>query len=310
MGKNILVLSGGGSRGAFEGGVLYTLFKKGKRFDKIIGCSVGSLNSLIWAQCCINNSPDLFETVWTKLIKKDSSVYKKNYLKTITLSAPFSFSPLKKLLNKYADFQKIIESEIELWITCCDLVSGQTEFIQNRNIGPENLLSAIIGSASIPPVFPPVKVNIKGREMQLVDGGVRDNIPIKAIKNNEGDNITIILCAPLRTKIKPKKYKNIFKISSRAIDIMMDECMRNDLETMILVDSVLKISLETPINEIHRKKMPTLFANKRIINPEIIIPDSIVTKSSLEFNQEELIKGFETGKNYLDESKKIAPISI
>jgi len=138
-------------------------------------------------------------------------------------------------------------------------------------------------------VFSPVAF----KSMQLVDGGVRDNLAIKAIRNDPDISVTIVLCSPLSMQITPKKYKNIFKISGRVIDMMMDEGMRNDLENMLLIDEILKST-----NEKSRIKMYLEASGKKIINAKIIAPKILVTESSLEFNQEDLIKGFELGENF------------
>jgi len=289
MKGNVLIVAGGGSRGCFSGGYLYGSFKK-QKYNKIVGCSVGSLNALMLAQCYIDKSPELLKHIWTKVITKNSSVYKKNYLKTLLLKAPYSLSPLRKLIKQYADLDAIIKSDVEIILTTCDLITGESKFLSSKNMNSEELLLAILGSATIPPAFPAINLN----EMQLVDGGLRDNIPIKAIEINGNQNITIVLCNPIKMKISPKKYKNIFKISSRSIDIILDECMQNDLSNILLIDEILKIS-----NKKLTTKASCILKNKKPINAKIIMPGITVTESTLEFKQEELIKGFHLGEYYI-----------
>jgi NTE family protein len=50
MGKNALVLGGGGAKGAYEAGVLKALKKLKYKYDIVTGTSVGSINGAAAAQ--------------------------------------------------------------------------------------------------------------------------------------------------------------------------------------------------------------------------------------------------------------------
>jgi len=50
MRNTALVLSGGGSKGAFQAGAIKYLLEKGVKFNVIAGTSVGGLNGLIVSQ--------------------------------------------------------------------------------------------------------------------------------------------------------------------------------------------------------------------------------------------------------------------
>ena len=109
---NSLILSGGGSFGAFEAGVLYEIFHK-KEFDKCLGTSVGALNCLLIAQAYLHQSPEIFKTLWLEKIKKNKQVYKKHRLKYLTFRPPYSFNPLRKLLKEVIDFESILKMDKE-----------------------------------------------------------------------------------------------------------------------------------------------------------------------------------------------------
>ena len=60
MEKIGLVLEGGGSKGAYQVGVLKALLENGYRFDAVTGTSIGALNGAIPAQ----EGPDTLEEIW------------------------------------------------------------------------------------------------------------------------------------------------------------------------------------------------------------------------------------------------------
>jgi predicted acylesterase/phospholipase RssA len=60
--KTALVLSGGGSKGAIEVGILKVILKKITP-DVIIGTSIGALNAAVTAR---GNSPQVLEEGWKK----------------------------------------------------------------------------------------------------------------------------------------------------------------------------------------------------------------------------------------------------
>ena len=62
-GKTALVLSGGGSRGAYQCGAWRALIELGIPVDMVVGVSVGSLNSAMVVQ----GDPFLASELWRKL---------------------------------------------------------------------------------------------------------------------------------------------------------------------------------------------------------------------------------------------------
>ncbi|MFO7846797.1 MAG: patatin-like phospholipase family protein, partial [Balneolaceae bacterium] len=49
MAKRVLIMSGGGSKGAFQAGVIEQLSKQGWKPDAVAGISVGALNGVMVA---------------------------------------------------------------------------------------------------------------------------------------------------------------------------------------------------------------------------------------------------------------------
>ena len=63
MKKTAFVLSGGGSRGAYEIGVWKALKELGVEIDMVFGTSVGAINGAMVAQ----DEPELAEKLWKQM---------------------------------------------------------------------------------------------------------------------------------------------------------------------------------------------------------------------------------------------------
>jgi len=269
-----LILSGGGSKGSFQAGVLYQLFDIFK-FKEIKGTSVGALNSVILAQCYLDNSAELLKKIWTEIIKKNDDVYNVNYLKSIILNQPYSFSPLEKIIDKYINIDSILKMPIEISMTSTDLITGNSVYITNKNSSKDVFKKGIIASATIPPAFPPVETG----NYMLVDGGLRENVPLKDIIKRK-ENILVIINSPIKMDIVENKNNlNLISVGTRAIDIMMNEITTNDINSIISIKE----------DQIKNKE-------KEKINIDIIAPYENVMESSLDFNNNLLNKNFNNGR--------------
>jgi NTE family protein len=76
---------------------------------------------------------------------------------------------LRRLITRYLEFDDLADAPIPLHLVAFDLAEGR-EVLVSR--GPA--LESVIAAASIPGVFPPVRIG----DLRLVDGGVVNNSPI------------------------------------------------------------------------------------------------------------------------------------
>jgi NTE family protein len=279
-----LVLSGGGSFGAFEAGVLYSIFNKIK-FDKIYGTSVGALNSILMAQAYLDGKPDILKETWTNIINKNNDVYNKSILKIILGRPPYNYSPLRKFFKKNIDIKSILKMDKKINLTACDLISGLPITFSNQNGLTENqFIDAAIGSASVPPLFPPVKL----KKFILVDGGIRDNVPlVNVIDNKEKDSVLVIMCRDEMMEERTDNYNGILNIGERVIDIMMNEITKNDISMVLNINDLLE--------KIEKEAMTSWLMDKKHINIDIIYPEENLKGDMLDFSGKHLTKLFEKG---------------
>jgi len=167
------VLSGGASLGAIQVGMLRALYERGIAPDLLVGTSVGAVNGAFIA----SRAPSLatveaLETVWLKL--RRSKIFPTNPVTGLlgVLGAHGHTVPgrgLRSLLEKNVETERLEDAPIPLYVIATDLFTGA-----ERRLSRGSAIDAVMASAAIPGVFPPVE----WEDTELVDGGIANNAPI------------------------------------------------------------------------------------------------------------------------------------
>lgn len=286
--KRALVLSGGGSKGAFEVGAIdYLVRENGLDFDIYLGTSVGALNAGILSQS--QNYRELCRQVqclkelWLG-IKGSKSIYHKNLFGIFSLLFKDSlYNPdgLRKLIKENIDPDRLFNKTARvLKVATVAEETGELLYADNRL--PElrkDFLSYILASASIPLFFPGVKINDK----HWYDGGLRDMTPLGSVFRERPDEIVIILTFPINRTLTPilstTKHQGALGAILRALEIMSNEINANDLQ------------LANAINNNYHQ-----WFGRRCVPLRIIAPDRSLTGSNiLEFKPECIRSNMELG---------------
>lgn len=173
MSKTAFVLSGGASLGAIQVGMLRALYEVDVSPDLIVGTSAGALNGAF-----IDSRPQTIETaealgrVWRGL--RRSQVFPVSPLGGLLglVGARGHLVPdaaLRRLIQRHVQHDRLEDMPLTLHVIAVDVLSGQELRLSS---GPT--LEAMLASASIPAILPPVRWSGK----QLIDGGVANNRPI------------------------------------------------------------------------------------------------------------------------------------
>lgn len=172
--KVAIVLSGGGPLGALQVGALKAIFEHGIRPDMVVGTSVGSMNAAYLAfNPTVEGVKDM-ERHWRDFTEDDlfpggrfRAAWARMFVRGNRL---FENTGLKRVISAHLGEETTIEeSEIPLGIIATDLTTGAERIFTS---GP--LVEALLASAAMPGVYPPVE--IEGR--LYTDGGVANNVPI------------------------------------------------------------------------------------------------------------------------------------
>jgi NTE family protein len=181
------VLSGGGSLGAVQVGMLQALADRGIRPDLLVGTSAGALNAAFVAGHGAD-APAIAELgrVWQSVrSRRLFHLQPQRALLALVGQRPSFFSPegLDELIRGLLTLDRLEEAPIPLTLVASDLLTGE-EVALTR--GP--VRRAIAASCAIPGAFPPVAID--GR--MLVDGALANNAALSVAAELGADRIFVL----------------------------------------------------------------------------------------------------------------------
>jgi NTE family protein len=249
--KRALVVSGGGSKGAFAVGAIRHLRRVANvEFDIVVGTSTGALMSPLVVTDEIEELVRIYTSVKTKDIVKE-----KELVDLLTSTSFFDVQPLADLIKKELNDNRanqILQSPKQLFICTTCLQSGhvvyfhtgakpahQDEATEYRPLkSREDIMRAILASGDMPALMPAVSIP-KGGPEQFVDGGVREIAPVKVAVNAGAEEIYAITLSPRRRKAKNHEFTRVVDVLGRTIDLFTQEIVLNDLRNVqVLCDAV------------------------------------------------------------------------
>ena len=180
------VLSGGASLRAIQVGMLLGLANAGITPDLIVGTSVGAVNGGWVATAPDVDGISALADVWRSLSRND--VFPTHPI--VGLLGFVGQRPnlvpdkgLRRLVADHLSFSRLEDAPIPLHVVATDVRSGHDVLLSSGDA-----VEAIMASAAIPGVFPPV--NINGRD--LIDGGVINNTPLSHAVALGADRIWVL----------------------------------------------------------------------------------------------------------------------
>jgi NTE family protein len=152
--------------------MLQALTAHGVRPDMIIGTSAGAVNGAWLAGGDTESDLAQLADIWRRIRRND--VFPTDPITGLLGLAGrgnhlVPDRGLRRLLRKNLRFERLEDAPIPLHVVATDVVSGV-----DVRLSQGNAVDAIVASAAIPGVFPPVSIG--GR--LLMDGGVVENTPI------------------------------------------------------------------------------------------------------------------------------------
>lgn len=257
-----LALSGGGIKAAAHIGALKAFEENNIKFDCVSGASSGSIIATMYA---LGYSSDEMWKMFNRYCKKITYVEWKQVCKMI-IGLLFTRRLVIDGLNSGKVIEKIIkeiceDSQIEninqinmpLMISMVDLQKG-TVYIASSKEVRANLLdntkyitdipvaTAVRASCSFPVVFSPCRYD----GIQLIDGGTRENLPWKGLKDIGANEVFGVAFDTILEK--NQCCKNIVEVAARAMELQgrelsmyekagIDHLININLKKVALLDS-------------------------------------------------------------------------
>lgn len=251
-----LVLSGGGSRGFAQIGVIKALEEAGLKPNLVVGTSMGAIIGSMYAVGIdIEDIEDILKSVnWVDIftnrvqrnklfvIQKEEPIghfFEIRFKNDFTPVLPNSISHGQAIFDIMApllspplnqakfDFDSLY---IPLRIVASDILKGRSIAFSEGN-----LTEAVRASCGIPFTFAPLSKD----SLFLVDGGLLENIPVQSAKKNGADFIIAVdVTSPLHTKEELNNPINFYD------QIVAMHITKNKNETIELSDIIIKPKLK------------------------------------------------------------------
>lgn len=199
-----LVLSGGGSKGAFQYGALQYILEyqadgmlPSRYFTIISGVSVGALNGVMLAQ---NRYPAMGR-LWQTIRRKD--VYRGRLSMFSALWRLFSRrgavldnAPLQALIDRHVSLEAVDQAHCDFMFGSVSAKTGEYCHFHARDFNDDQQFKkGILASAAMPVLSSPVPqvITRSGKIYhQLVDGGIRNTGPLREVIRQDPGEVVII----------------------------------------------------------------------------------------------------------------------
>ncbi|MFH6769449.1 patatin-like phospholipase family protein [Gaetbulibacter aquiaggeris] len=234
---NALVISGGGSKGAFAGGVAQYLIQELKRdYQLYIGTSTGSL---LVSHLALNNIEKI-KNVYTNV--NNNSIFsvcpfviKKKYgvqniginhinvlINFLRGSKTFGESHnLKKLIKNTLieeEFEFLKNSDMDIVVTVSNISVNQVEYKSLKEFSYEEFVDWIWISCNYTPFMSLVKKN----GCEYADGGLGNMVPIEEAISRGATEVDAIILQTEITQFNRMPSKNAFSLLTNMFAFMLD----------------------------------------------------------------------------------------
>jgi NTE family protein len=223
-GCTAVVLGGGGLLGAVQVGMVRALEEAGVRPDLVVGTSVGAMNGAALAAAPAGEAADRLERLWyspqTREVFRAGTVRRLRQLAR-SGTALHSSEPLRRALAAQLG-NRCIEDLPVPFQCCAASIEDAAEHWFDR--GP--LLTAVLASAAVPGLLPPVVVN--GRH--FLDGGLVNSIPLGRAVELGATKVYVLQVGRIEQPMRPPRRP--WEVAAVAFEIARRHRFARDLDTV------------------------------------------------------------------------------
>ncbi|WP_298549089.1 patatin-like phospholipase family protein [uncultured Aquimarina sp.] len=254
-----LVISGGGSKGAFAGGVAqYLIQDLGRHYDMFIGTSTGSLLVSHLALSKIEEIKSFYTSVNQSSIFRNCPfiIKKKRGYNSISINHFNVLSNLVRGRKSFGDSRnlreliknaiskedfKILQSGTkDVIITVTNLSTNEVEYKSIKECTYEDFCDWVWISCNYPPFMSLVRKNF----CDYVDGGLGSMVPIEEAIKRGAKEIDVIVLETEVNYLNRMPTKNPFTLITSMVDFMMDKIEHQNIRIGKFVASQKEVAMD------------------------------------------------------------------
>ena len=205
QGRTIFVLSGGGSRGAGQVGMLRALAAAGVSPDLLIGGSVGAVNA-----CFVGSHPtpegiEQLAEHWLAMTEESLCGSRRGVVVNVARRRPYLFSAdrFRRMVASWVPTHHLENLAIPVRVATTDIHTGRA--VHHDHGWIPDLLAA---SAALPGLFPPVVLKGTDGPSTHVDAGIAENVPLSGALDVARPGDTIYVLDVTRRSVSPRALRN------------------------------------------------------------------------------------------------------
>lgn len=269
-----LVISGGGSKGAFAVGVITFLKERFPDTDHsiLLGTSTGALIAPLVAVGQLARVEQLYTTVRT-----DDIITKGNVVsRLLGGNALFDARPLARLIDTTWTpdlFRQLMESDKHVYVTTVCMQTGEIVYWGNHDapgLGAfsvckvrdrQEWIRAVMASTCQPVFMPPIELrSTDAAPRQYFDGGLREYIAVEMAIALDATEVHAVALSPTARPPEDRRFTSAFSVLEKTIDRFTDDVGLNDVRIPLLINSALRRFDEV------KRKLREKGVSQRVIN--------------------------------------------
>jgi predicted patatin/cPLA2 family phospholipase len=296
-----LVISGGGSKGAFAGGVAEYLVKEQKKeYDLYLGSSTGSLLISHLALGKIEALKKLYTQVNQRSIFSNNPFFVKNRhgeeVVTINhLNVMWNFIRRRKTFGESKNLLKLIRESIseqdyqalkrtnkDVVVTVSNLTTNQIEYKTLRECSYEDFCDWIWASCN----YVPFMSILKKEKCEYADGGFGCLVPVREAIQRGATEVDVIVLDTEVQQLNRLSPKNPFSLLFDVFDFLLEHVKKHNLT------------------------IGKLAAKNKNVKLNMYYTPTVLTTNSLIFDQKKMTEWWEEGYLYMRDKydAKMTPI--
>jgi NTE family protein len=276
------VLGGGGARGAAQVGAIRALVEHGvQRPAAVYGASVGALDGAVMASRPDLRGTELLRELWLSDAARDVFRFHTVGAVLSRLSGQLGIlspAPVRRLIEQFqsiTECQNFDDLEVQLKVVATDVIAGRRIVFRSGGLAP-----ALLASAAIPGVFPPVIVD----GQFCSDGGIVDNLPIGlAVEEGYARVLAIGLMGASQLAVRPSSWTNLV---ARTLQLSLHHRLLSDFERyrrQARITVICPVTRPEAAWDMDRAHVESLIERSRAATAELLdeLGDSLFDRSAI-----------------------------